>query len=340
LREEKMRYSEPGPEQQQKQQLQQGFHQRFNQALHPNTSPQESRATLQLLGNHQYLPKHMRNQFLQDPRVSAVSLVQRLHHLAEVSPEFRQRAKPLLDQLANFFQLPPEGQEPEELVANQALVPEAQPLQEPERKLLGPKPEESEQQVLSDLGAQLPLPGSAQSKSPRSPQPRKGGKGGQNPRAGGGATGIGAGPTGGETGAGAGITATGIGTEKLSPQRRLAVKELMRRGMSEEKATQKVQRIVTAVKGSGAWRDIVYQVTGDPTITWKSLPGRTIKGVMQHDGKLWRFEGKINGSPWKLANETKRGLLAGLNLTLQIELGLRQLDSPSHFDDPGEHSAS
>jgi hypothetical protein len=60
-------------------------------------------ATHLLLGNEEYLPHHMHSQFFQQPSYPATKLVARLQKLGDVSPEFAKRAKPLLDNLNEFF---------------------------------------------------------------------------------------------------------------------------------------------------------------------------------------------------------------------------------------------
>ena len=42
-------------------------------------------------------------------------------------------------------------------------------------------------------------------------------------------------------------------------------------------------------------------------------------------GRNLFFKGKINGNPWDIRHETKRGLLKGITGALEIELGLVRL---------------
>jgi hypothetical protein len=73
----------------------------------PNVSDDEVLATFSLIGGEQYLPHHMLSQFVQVPSYPAMKLVRRIQALAKKSPEFANRAKPLLDNLDEFFPIPP-----------------------------------------------------------------------------------------------------------------------------------------------------------------------------------------------------------------------------------------
>lgn len=61
----------------------------------------------------------------------------------------------------------------------------------------------------------------------------------------------------------------------------------------------------------------------------------TIKGVIRYLEKppVWCFNGKINGNPWDIRHETKRGLLKGITGALEVELGLRQTIGPVAAED-------
>jgi hypothetical protein len=69
---------------------------RLVMAANPENSPQERQATMRLLQFPELMPKHMRQQFFQNPKVSALSMVSRLKSLADVNPDFRREAKILL----------------------------------------------------------------------------------------------------------------------------------------------------------------------------------------------------------------------------------------------------
>jgi hypothetical protein len=138
-------------------------------AINPALSHEEGAANMFLLDNRQYLPRHMLGQFLTNPEYPAVKLVARLKKLADVNPNL---PKPLKENLQQFFN-PPE----EEQVAQGGLplenLEEKEPGQEPgqERRLPGKvAPEQSEQEVLQDLGAHQPLPGSEHTSSQKSPR--------------------------------------------------------------------------------------------------------------------------------------------------------------------------
>jgi hypothetical protein len=120
---------------------------------------------MRLLQNSDQLPHHMKVQFFQG-NTSAVSLVGRLKRLADVNPDFRKAAKPLLDNLQNFFSLPAEGQQESQVAEGGLLPPQEQAQAQLARQ---PKPGQAEQQVLSDLGARPQLAGSEQQSSQRRP---------------------------------------------------------------------------------------------------------------------------------------------------------------------------
>jgi hypothetical protein len=143
-----------------------GARERLRHVFDGNRTPEERQNTMKLLANNQQLPRHLRERFFNNPEYPANKLVDRLKSLAEVNPDVRKKAKGLLDQLNNFFDPEKESAPEENQVAQEGLLPEAQPekaLQLPQRQLkeAGVPPEESARAVLSDLGAQLPLPGSA-----------------------------------------------------------------------------------------------------------------------------------------------------------------------------------
>jgi hypothetical protein len=80
-----------------------GLKSRILQAFDYSSPELEREANLRLLGGSEYLPHHMYNQFFQVPEYPATKLVARVQKLADVNPEFRKRAKPLLDSLNEFF---------------------------------------------------------------------------------------------------------------------------------------------------------------------------------------------------------------------------------------------
>jgi hypothetical protein len=89
-------------------------------------SSPEVLATHLLLGNEEYLPHHMKSQFFQQPNYPAIKLVARLQKLADVNPQYAKKAKPLLDNLNEFFPRSEEGQESEGVVRPGLLSPEQQ----------------------------------------------------------------------------------------------------------------------------------------------------------------------------------------------------------------------
>jgi hypothetical protein len=80
-----------------------GAHQRLEQAFDQSRPPQERQNTMKLSLGNQHLPHHVRNMLFNNPGYPVGKLVDRLKSLADVNPDVRKKAKPLLDQLANFF---------------------------------------------------------------------------------------------------------------------------------------------------------------------------------------------------------------------------------------------
>ena len=79
---------------------------RLMKSFDPKLPEQENQANARLLYHQNLLPHHMREQFMNSNQ-PAQGFVQRLRHLADVNPEFRKGAAPLLSDLQNLF-LPPE----------------------------------------------------------------------------------------------------------------------------------------------------------------------------------------------------------------------------------------